>query len=476
MILELLIGNIYCLYTLLFCRNIWEILTADSLLSAVDFLSTRVAGRPLDIVNGVEATRRYLYYFALVAAYAATRLATADLAGVLTTRVFMLLANPFLMYAVCRHAHWFEQFYQYARGRTIKAVKSITCNVLAWSTNTLCREVLQCEPMISRKETAAVVDAYTYEHIDLLIRVFVAVNIINSLGATSKSLSGFVKMMYNRGKVVPIRHEATYQDPYPDVTDPREKIRRLVMSRRWHLFYNPRVLETIIEIYETGNSDRMQKWCRGMLKWIGTIIAQFFTVWTLCYHVPNALAMLATSLIILYTRQTTPRERLFNLCWKIAGAGVYMWSSSPVLGAAVAELGDLAWNRGTWWLGNKLQRRSEYWGGVLNHVHSYDAHLTFYAVMVYVAARIFGWSALLFVVMIPTLQHQWMITAYLFTICSGVAFWHLATLGVIMYIGVNLYHRDTAPKHKIDPVMIQSYIFEAKPRPPALLIMENYRG
>jgi hypothetical protein len=329
--------------------------------------------------------------------------------------------------------------------------------------------------MVSRREIEAVYDMYDYSHVDLLVRIFIAVNIVGNVDATSRYFGGIVRMLYNRGKIVDLRENCGYVDPYPETKDPKEKIRKIVMGRKWDLFYNPIVMETLIAMYKTGESGKFLAWLRKNLMWVGVTVTQFFTVWTLSGYFRSPLVLLVVSCVLLHARCADVYELMFLMPFRMLGV-VLAYGGWFTAGSAVSELSDLLWNRSTWWLGRKIQRRLWYCGGVLVHDNSLNVCIFMYAVLPTVFYR---WlqpvSATALLTIMPLVDKPLIALYMMFGLFSGFSTVHMLMLSALLYVSWNVYNYKTAPERSIRSRMIQSYYFEPRvTMNPTMTVFEDY--
>lgn len=449
--------------------------TIDSLLTAVDFLFANVVKTQLNTVSDVPSMRRYMWYCLLISVNYISIVVMYGRYSLITTRLLCALATPFCTRLVCLHAKWFDGLYKKIEKLFKKAAKTMMCGGVAFVTNVLCKEVLNHDCMISRKEIEDVYESYEYAHMNLLVRIFVAVNIVGTIDITSKYFGNIVRMFYNRGKVVDLRKNCGYVDPYPEIKDPKEKIRRIVMSRKWNLFYNPVVLETLIELYEKGEPGKFFIWLKQNLIWIGVIVTQFFTAWTLSYHFRSPWVLLGVSWSVVHARGVDVHELSFLTPFKAVGVllSCYGWF---VTGSAISELSDLLWNRATWWLGRKIQRRLEYYHGVLTHDNSLNGYIVFYAMFIYFLYKYLHLAAIIILLpLLPFVSHNFVATYMLLGIFSGFSLTHMLVLMIVLYLYHNIRNYKTAPKRKINPSMIQSYCYEPVEKPPPkIVVVDDY--
>lgn len=442
------------------CGNvgIWGVFTADSLLSAADFLLSVVTGMDVESVSSVETEKRYIYYGVLILAYYYTGIVTN---WAVSPRVFMVMASPTAVYAVTQNAHWYHVLYIKYKKKRDRLLRTIACNITAHACNTMCRDALDCEAYISGKEVDAVFSAYEYRYLYNLVRVVVVVNIVATIDQTSRKLGDVVRALYTRGKILDInspRHG--YVDPHPDTADSKTKIKRIVLSRRWDLFYNPKILEMLIDLYENGEKGGVEKWTREMLKWLQTVTAQFFAVWTLTSMMPHWMSVAVVTTVIFVCRRPRNTELASLLMFKVMGVAIYAYTGNEIYAAAVSEITDLLWNRGVHWVCRKLAEKTTRGLTILTHDNRFNRYLVFYPVIACVLYRVLGAYSICVVLLTPYLVHNWIAYWTLLGALSGFGAVHMVWLTAVLYLTVNVVNHKTTPRPSIECDMIQSYYIQ----------------
>ncbi len=439
--------------------DIWCIIAADSLISAVRFLAGVVTGgRP--VAANIEQS--YLYYAAVVTAYYYMSILTY---GNVSPRWFFAAANPTVVDIVINNAYWYQAMYRKYKTTRDSAVRAAGYRLMSHVSNVVCRDVLQCEAGISDGEIAAIFDAYEYRYVYDFVRVVVVVNIVATVDRASAPLGKVIRALYTRGKILDIGAGLGYVDPFVDAGDAKTKIRRIVLSRRWDLFYNPKILETLVELYESEKNGGLERSLREIGAWLETIVARFFAVWTLTSMVPHYSTHAVISLVIFAARRPTPWEVVF----KIAGTLVYVYTGSAVISAAVSELTDMLWNRGTNWVCRVLKTKLRRASSILSHYNRYNWHIALYTLLMYGMYCVAGVYC---VALVPFLEHPWIACWASAGVLSGFGSIHILLSTLLLYVTINVANCGEVAAVEIDCRMIQSYYVERMPV--AATIFDDY--
>jgi hypothetical protein len=306
------------------------------------------------------------------------------------------------------------------------------------------------------------------------------VNIVTVVDQSSRYAGGVIRLLYNRGKIVDLRRGCEYRDPYPHIHDPREKIKAIVFRRKWHLFYNPHVVESMIEFYETSEKGGMIRQLHDILNWVSIAIAQWFALWMITWLIPHPVTFALMTICLLLTREVSTTELFVITPLKIASLIWYGTTGDIVLSSFLSEMSDLLWNRGTWWAGRKLWKKIQWWFEILTHDNQYNSHIGFYSVAAWTLYHVLGGYSLLIPPLIPALTHPWLALYMLFGIWSHFYLPHMFLLSVFVYLVINVVNRRTTPRKRVEVNMIQSYYFEPRQASTELdltsLVQNDYSG
>jgi hypothetical protein len=209
-----------------------------------------------------------------------------------------------------------------------KMARKTMCVTFAALVNKICQMTLDLHPNISRKEISVAIKETSFRDIYLFIRIVVVTQIIKTIEKKLSISAPFLRVMYNRGSFVEVDPSRKYEDPFADITNPKDKLRTIIMKRRFEQFCNPHILRLMEELYLSSNDDSLWKEGIRKLQYYSLLTSKFSAVYVLTYLFKTPLSMSIFSLLLLDKRKL---HRIFIDMIHQGRKIYYSWSLSRSL-------------------------------------------------------------------------------------------------------------------------------------------------
>ena len=450
----------------------YRYVTMDSVTSMIDFLSMTLLDKPLALYQKTPLSDRYLYYTLL---YGLELLGNLFFAG-MDPFPFLLfwgcsiLAVPcvslWMMDLIIHGYHVFDRVkkrvYTYCHKQTKRLLSLIFASIL----NLICETTLDMNPAITRKEIATTFSESDYASVSLFIRIFVFTNIVatfESKGMRGKGMTAFLKTMYNAGQVLEVKSQ--YQDPFPNIPDPADKIRAVLLSRRLEQFFNPYVLMMLLQLYETKRSSKITEILSQKVRYFEYLTTKFCSVYTAGTVTKSPIIMFGLSNVLLFYRDVKTRSYwgiALDVCLRSFGLLSTYLTGSYLLGSIICEYSELLYNRATIFtlraLGKKLEKYYRLF--VANREYLPDIVIPIGVLTCLYRFELEPYIFLLFVALGFSIARN----RYIFGVIATSGFFssygvmHLLGVGVTLYSGISLRDVDIFPEEYLDPKMVTSYL------------------
>lgn len=454
--------------------------TLDSIVTAADFIATILFQMPLfpwridsPSSSSIPLQTRYLYYAILVLLEYVGYLLTAGQYSDVLFWTISFLGLPIIMTRGITSSltgPLFERVQKRVFGYLWKQTKRLMCLSFASIVNIICEVTLDMNPSISRKEIADTFVESDYESVSLFLRIFVFTNIVASFetkGLAGNAMKTFLRTLFNAGQVLEVKSH--YVDPFPSLTDPGSKLRAVLTSRQLKQFYNPYVLNLLLQLYEQNGDSRITKILKRKLQIFEYLSSRFCTVYTVATVTKHWLISGITSGVVLTyshnlaSEPSGKREFYRDLLLRTIGIGLMYGTSWILIPIMICEYGEYLDNRAVLYMFRALLNKGR------KYIRLFLSHRAVLPDILVPAASL-------------AILHLFVTDPWLFSLVAGFgvalskhrvfaailvgsgffssyAGWHLLAVSILIYVGYCLRDIDEFPEEYIAPDMISSYFY-----------------
>jgi hypothetical protein len=345
-----------------------------------------------------------------------------------------------------------------------KLWRKLSYVIVASILNQMVLTIFGQHPQISSREIGTILEKTSYERIDEFIKTFIVTNIFQKVEQKHGFTRPLLKRLYNYGAIMETTIRARYEDPFSQIPDPREKIRTIVMKRRFEQFYNPHILMLLNKLY--AERQGFDEFFDQQVTYWSQQTALFCTLYTVSsfFRHPGLLFPVA----LLFATDWT------DIAIKAVGGVIgIMWPNyfGGIGGAFVCSYGTpILINRITEWCWQQLRKKYHKYQWLICHNQEYTREIVVAAGSLILISRYFsvlpGRCIILFELL--SMQHPW-ILAWLTVVgaLSEYAIGHVIILALSLYLGLNLTDYSQIPPEVMAPNLIVSYRVEKIPPEPS---------
>lgn len=394
----------------------------------------------VDFYNHAYLTR-YIYYLFLVVIEPLLHLLFYTYDDEYIKFILILTLTPYIfnMITTCSFAMFIKKFIHQC-GKKIKydIIKNIIKHI--------CLIVLDHDPHLTRKEVAFLLKKNHQENMYLFVKNFIVLIVVQTASNGNTYLLRLIKTFYNKN------NNNKYTDPYPKVQSDIEKIKMIVNKRQWDAFCNPYIIHVIGNIYNTKESTNTYEiW----FKMIETAFIKVFIGVTIAKILKIDNYLFLGIIHYLLGRQIHPYIPI--------GCMLGWLFNSYYVTFMICEYGNF-FNPCIMWCWNNMNIRQ--YVPLLYHMNDFN-----YYIIINVLLGYHCWFSL-FNARYPLITVWFFAFGYL----SNYTYMHMILLGIILYLGINIYYVKDKPKDKINIVPMLNYntvTYEKIVQKP-LVIMDNY--
>ena len=291
----------------------------------------------------VSLQERYFYFsFLTVLAKMADIASYGTLTPYLPYFATIMAIPPIGKY--CRSFAWYRSFEERVYAWIGRQIHHLICFSFASILNLICQTSLDLNSDISSQEVSKLLDQANADSAVNFIKIFVFTNIVEAVGSTRGYIVPFLQRAFNKGKVLNQKPSCRYEDPFPHLPDPQDKIRAVITHRKFEQLCNPEIQLQLIRFYTQREVKSIIEVINDQWIPISSMSRQFTSFYTLT-HLMSPIPFLYRPIILgtaslgYYFYQRTQYDRYW--IFRLVGTAFYYLTGSRLIGTAINELGQL---------------------------------------------------------------------------------------------------------------------------------------
>lgn len=312
----------------------------------------------------------------------------------------------------------------------------------------ICLTTLKLDPCFTKKEISTLYKENYKEHVLLLIKNFILLTVIKAISDGSTISLSIIKKIYNTKAVY------QYNDPLPNINNNIEKIKDIIMKRKFKLLFNPYVLDIITKLYEQEQITHIIPKVNTFFNDLELCTAKMLAIVTLS-KLWSSYMINGYILIGIISIGLSPLNRK-NLIIKIIGTFVSYLCDNYYLGCMVCEYSDLLLSQICNWYYEQFKKIYKNNIHLISHCNKYNDIILFNSSYLYLLNNM---DNILIIFYLITNSKYPLITIY-FVFCgymSNYSIMHMVLLSLFLYLFINLYYFKSAPIPKIPLTIITNY-------------------
>jgi hypothetical protein len=322
--------------------------TIDSLSTMLDYFSSQLISNRdererEESGKEVSLQERYFYFSFLTVIAKMTDIASyGTLTPYLPYFATIMAIPPIGKY--CRSFAWYRSFEERVYAWIGRQIHHLICFSFASILNLICQTSLDLNSDISSNEVSKLLDQANADSAVNFIKIFVFTNIVEAVGSTRGYIVPFLQRAFNKGKVLNQKPSCRYEDPFPHLPDPQDKIRAVITHRKFEQLCNPEIQLQLIRFYTQREVKSIIEVINDQWIPISSMSRQFTSFYTLT-HLMSPIPFLYRPIILgtaslgYYFYQRTQYDRYW--IFRLVGTVFYYLTGSRLIGTAINELGQL---------------------------------------------------------------------------------------------------------------------------------------
>jgi len=472
----------------------WAFLThmimADSLFTSLNFLSGMSLSGNLNgqSLSGID---KYSFYLTTAGGLWLMEILTWSYLTIVWQTVALIVTCPhfqqdfFNLVEVQDILNWYHQKQQ-------KVVQTVLCYSLSRVINSLAKLNLQTDPKISYQELMTDIKLQNAEPIWRFLKIFLVNTLIKILGDQDSYKMRLLRYFYQHGHVIDIPTNQGSILPTNVEISPKQTLKLVVAHRRWRYLYDPRVLNGLIELYQSNQTPYFEELYRELSANLRYRSLKFGTIWTICSLLDQPMLFPVISMILEirltdinrligtnkvqsvdYTGSSMGNYRGWgNWVFKPLAFGLYGSHTIGYLsGALISEFGPLLDTQASnFWL-TELAQRWPRIKATICHQNQFNRSLITYLGLILMIEQCtqtwfgLGWplNVLLLIMTSLVIKYReperkwlwyWLVSWGWF---SNYNWMHLSWLTGLLYLIINLKNYRLAPIANLDLNLYHSY-------------------
>lgn len=418
-----------------------RLFTQDSIISSSRYLMFRLSlpTRP----GRISGAAKYLFFLVVAAGYYLLDLLTwFGYPKIYLYYLITFMVSPIILETFLHHQVWILEQLEYWQK---KLINYTACVCLSKSLNYICLNNLGSNPKISSNELDEVMGMQNLHYIWTCLKILLITTLIKYLESSKYVYGRILKILYKRGSLieVPSYHRSMILDS--QINNPRETLSKIIARRKWHYFYDPKVLNLIIQIYQDQQGNLLQE----ILINLRARTLQFIALWTLWRFIP--IPFLAFLFRI--------KDHTYPSIMVIPVIDLFLILLFPQRIALISFFSEFSYYLiDTGIIYQLWLKVTEYAPRVLNiffRHNKYNYYLTLSIPVIYALSQLNKYT----LVTLPLVTkynfiYLWMLGFGLFSEYQAV---HLMILAFILYLGINLFNYQQHLTPEVDVNVIKSY-------------------
>ncbi len=452
-------------------------ITNDSIFSAIDFIvestkkNTFVANfiKPfIDNMNvkfNLPITDRYIYYVLIEI--------VSNIFSILFWGKYNILVYHLLIFSTCPYILEYiasytmiHDFLKFINNKIEKLKKHMLLSFFSFSFNHVCLAVINKNPKIKIDELKIFYKHPEFTtHLTNFLKTVITLLLIQYMESIGSLYTSLIKMLYNYGVIVDLNvnnidSESYFVDNswYTEITDPKEKILKIVEKREWGLIFNSDVLQIILKLYRENKGTSILSKIKEKIKYLEFVMGKFFTFYSISVLFNSPYISFILSMMLLYIEKYSIIyyiPRLLSLLFWICVNDI-------LLVTIISEFFELLYNGVINYLIFGMYKKIYDYRYLLIHENKYNVHIFLapFAIHMIWSTTSTDTNKLLLLFLLTLISKHMYFTLYfgVFGLFSQYNLIHLASLIILLYIFINIYNFKTTPINHVNLNIVNSYI------------------
>jgi hypothetical protein len=261
--------------------------------------------------------------------------------------LLLLTAYPLLLNKII-HLKPIYDIVQYYYNQIVNIGKFIASYIIANLLNIICTEIINKPVNITPSEIIAMFYSINYDSLlDIGKILFISIIVYYiEYEQQNKFNTKIMSFLYNKKYILDLKDYYFKNDVYKNISNPKDKIEKIINTRRWDLCFHPRIFKLLIHISNQSKGNNLLKIIWSYITYYEYYIMKFLSLYgivsfTKILNVPIYFPIILSVLIKLYESDNVIIDfgcRLLSLIY-------YNYNSNIIITCLISECFEMLFNK-----------------------------------------------------------------------------------------------------------------------------------
>jgi hypothetical protein len=350
-------------------------------------------------------------------------------------------------YPVCNMVNYYYN-------QIINIFKYITTYIISKILNIICSETINKPVNITPNEINLIFQNINNENIlDIGKILFISI-IVYYVEFEQKNTfnTKLISFLYNKKYILDLKDDYFQNDVYKKVDDPKEKLEKIINSRRWDLCFHPRIFKILIYLSNNSKTGNIVKILWSYIVYYEYYLMKFLSLYGLSSLVNNYYILSIISSVIKIYDHDNIKNLIFAMGIRCIGLGYGLIYNNIIIFCLISECLEMLNNNHTIKILKLTYDKYKFHYQILFHFNPILHNILFNCIICYYTE----FDYILYILLTISSYNP----IYLFGWFSNYNLVQLIFISGLFYFGINIYDFICGEfkLDKIDLDMIKSYI------------------
>lgn len=394
--------------------------------------------------------------------------------------LLLLTAYPLLLNKII-NLNPINDIVNYYYNQIIGLSKFISSYIIANLLNIICSEIINKSINITPNEINTMLYSITYDNLlDIGKILFISIIVYYiEFEQQNKVNTKIMSYLYNRKYILDLKDYYFKNDVFKNVSEPKEKIEKIINNRRWDLCFHPRIFKLLIHISNQSKGNNLLKIISSYISYFEYFLMKFLSLYGILtfvklINIPFYLIILLSSIIKFYEND----KIIIGIFCRLLSCLYYYNSPNIVISSLISECLEMLFNKHTYKILYFAYDKYKYHYQIIYHYNQYIYPLlTFIPLLYYLSLNL---DYILIGLLLLCTNSFVFIYYVTFGLLSNYNVYHLISLGLLFHSVYNFIEFKNG-YYKLDKInidLVKSFItknnIENKELDNSIKIIDNF--
>ena len=269
----------------------------DSILYSLFFFSNIIFHTNLQA--NINILQRYIFYGLCLGSSLILKILIWDYYIPIIDYLYLIIAYPKIMEIIIDR-YPIQNIVNYYYNQIINLLTYISTYVISKMLNIICSETINKPVNITPNEISIVFNNLNNDNLlDIGKILFISI-IVYYIEFEQKNTfnTKIISFLYNKKYILDLKDDYFKNDIYKKITDPKEKLEKIISSRRWDMCFHPRVFKLLIHLSNNSKNGNIIKIVWSYIVYYEYYIMKVLSLYGLSSIIKNYYTLTVISLIV----------------------------------------------------------------------------------------------------------------------------------------------------------------------------------